>query len=105
VAFRGAVQLWAYEPFDPLWERGLRASRCRVSRGGVRPGDASPGGQPTRWWDRLHAVHVRSHVTDEALVEAELRIDLKTLGTTVVRRLLVALRRRMGSGGSCWRTS
>jgi hypothetical protein len=44
-------------------------------------------------------------VTDEALVEAELGIDLKTLSTTVVRRLLVALRRRRGSGGSCRRTS
>jgi hypothetical protein len=44
------------------------------------------------------------HMTGEALVEAQIGIDLKTLGTTVVPRMLVALRRRRGSGGSRWRT-
>ena len=43
-------------------------------------------------------------MTDEALLEAQIGIDLKTLGTTVVPRMLVALRRRRGSGGSRWRT-
>src|SRR5438128_9775404 len=31
-AFRQAVQLWADERFDALWEHGLLASRYRVSR-------------------------------------------------------------------------
>jgi hypothetical protein len=31
-AFREAVRLWANEQFEALWERGLRASRYRISR-------------------------------------------------------------------------
>jgi hypothetical protein len=30
--FREAIQLWADEQFEVLWEHGLRASRYRVSR-------------------------------------------------------------------------
>jgi hypothetical protein len=41
-------------------------------------------------------VRVHLHATDEALVEAKVGIDVKTLGTTVVRSMLVYLRREEG---------
>jgi hypothetical protein len=43
-------------------------------------------------WDQLHAVQVHSHATDEALVEVQIDVDRKTVGTTVARRMRVALR-------------
>jgi hypothetical protein len=85
-AFREAVQLWANEPFEALWERGQLCSRDRVSRGSLVQGMRHRVVNPTCCWDRLHAVQVHSHATDEALVEAQIGVDRKTLGTTVVRR-------------------
>jgi hypothetical protein len=104
-AFQEAVQRWANEPFEALWERGQLCSRDRVSRGAFVQGMRHRVVKPTYCWDRLDAVQVHSHETDEALVEAQIGIDLKRLGTTVVRRMLVALRRRRGSGRSRGRTS
>ena len=37
-------------------------------------------------------MHVHSQATDEALVEVRIDVDQKTVGTTVARRVLVALR-------------
>jgi hypothetical protein len=47
-------------------------------------------------WGQLRAVGIHPHATDEALVEAQVGVDLKTLGATVVRSMLVALRREEG---------
>jgi hypothetical protein len=96
VAFREAVQLWADEQFEDLWARGLLASRYRVSREAFIQGMRHRVIKPTCCWGRLHAVRVHPHATDEALVEAEVSVDLKTLGTTVVRSMLVYLRQEEG---------
>jgi hypothetical protein len=95
-AFREAIQLWADEQFEALWERGLLASRYRVSREVFVRGMRHRVLKPTCCWDQIHAVRVHPQGTDEALVEAQVGVDLKTLGTTVVRRMLVALRREAG---------
>jgi hypothetical protein len=52
--------------------------------------------KPTCCWDRFHAVRVHPQATDEALVEAQVGVDVKTLGTTVVRSMIVSLRREEG---------
>jgi hypothetical protein len=95
-AFREAVQLWADEQFEALWEHGLWASRYRVSREAFVHGMRHRVVKPTCCWGRLHAVRVHLHATDEALVEAQVGVDVKTLGTTVVRSMLVYLRREDG---------
>jgi hypothetical protein len=95
-AFREAVKLWADEQFEALWERGLRASRYRVSREAFVRGMRHRVVKPTCCWDRIHAVRVHLHATDEALVEAQIGIDVKTLGTTVVRSMIVSLRQEEG---------
>ena len=95
-AFREAVQLWADERFEVLWEHGLRASRYRISREVFVRGMRHRVVKPTCCWDQIHAVRVHLQATDEALVEAQVGIDVKTLGTTVVRSMLVSLRREEG---------
>jgi hypothetical protein len=95
-AFRDAVQLWADEPFEVLWARGLLSSRARVSREVCVRGMRHRVIKPTCCWDRFHAVRVLPQATDEALVEAQVGVDVKTLGTTVVRSMLVSLRREEG---------
>jgi hypothetical protein len=94
--FREAVQLWADEQFDALWERGLLSSRDRIPREAFVRGMRHRVVKPTCCWGRLRAVRVLSQATDEALVEAQVGVDLKTLGTTVVRSMLVYLRREEG---------
>jgi hypothetical protein len=95
-AFREAIQLWADAQFEVLWERGLRASRYRVSREAFVQGMRHRVVKPTCCWDQIYAVWVHLHATDEALVEAKVGIDMKTLGTTVVRCMIVYLRREEG---------
>jgi hypothetical protein len=95
-AFREAVQLWADEQFEVLWERGLLSSRYRVSREAFVRGMRHRVLKPTCCWGQLRAVRVHPLATDEALVEAQVGVDVKTLGTTVVRSMLVALRREEG---------
>jgi hypothetical protein len=96
VAFREAVQLWADERFEALWERGLRASRARISREVFVRGMRHRVVKPTCCWDQIHAVWVHPQATDEAFVEAQVGIAVKTLGTTIVRSMLVSLRRDEG---------
>ena len=95
-AFRQAVQLWADEQFEVLWEHGLLASRYRVSREAFVRGMRHRVVKPTCCWGRIRAVRVHLHATDEALVEAQVGVDVKTLGTTVVRSMIVYLRREEG---------
>jgi hypothetical protein len=95
-AFRGAVQLWANEQFEALWEHGLRASRYRISREVFVRGMRHRVLKPTCCWDQIHAVQVHLQATDEALVEAQVGVDVKTLGTTVRRRMIVYLRQEEG---------
>jgi hypothetical protein len=96
VAFREAVQLWADEQFEALWEHGLRASRYRVSREAFVRGMRHRVVKPTCCWGRLRAVQVHLYATDEALVEAQVGVDVKTLGTTVMRSMMVYLRQEEG---------
>jgi hypothetical protein len=95
-AFREAVQLWADEQFEVLWARGLLSSRYRVSREVFVRGMRHRVLKPTCCWGQLRGVRVHPLATDEALVEAQVGVDVKTLGTTVVRSMLVALRREEG---------
>jgi hypothetical protein len=95
-AFREAFQLWADEQYETLWERGLLASRYRLSREAFVRGMRHRVIKPTCCWGRLRAVRVHRHATDEALVEAQVGVDVKTLGTTVVRSMSVSLRREEG---------
>jgi hypothetical protein len=95
-AFREAIQLWADEQFEVLWERGLRASRSRVSREAFVRGMRHRVVKPTCCWDQIHAVRVHLQAIDEALVEAKVGINVKTLGTTVVRSMIVYLRQEAG---------
>jgi hypothetical protein len=52
--------------------------------------------KPTGCWGQLHTVQVHLQTAEEALVEAQIGVDVKTLGTTVVRSMLVSLRREEG---------
>jgi hypothetical protein len=61
-----------------------RASRYRVSREVFVRGMRHRVLKPTCCWDQIHAVRVHLQATDEALVEAQVGVDVKTLGTTVV---------------------
>ena len=94
--FREAVQLWANEQFEALWERGLRASRYRVSREVFVRGMRHRVVKPTCCWDQIHGVRVYLQAADEALVEAQIGVDVKTLGTTVRRSMIVYLRQEEG---------
>jgi hypothetical protein len=95
-AFREAVQLWANEQFEVLWEHGLRASRYRVSREVFVRGMRHRVLKPTCCWDQIHGVRVHLQATDGALVEAQIGVDVKTLGTTVRRSMIVYLRKEEG---------
>jgi hypothetical protein len=95
-AFREALQLWADERFEALWERGLLASRYRVSREAFVRHMRHRVVKPTCCWGQLRTVQVHLQTAEEALVEAQLGVDVKTLGTTVMRRMLVYLRREEG---------
>jgi hypothetical protein len=90
-AFREALQLWADEQFEVLWARGLLSSRYRVSREAFVRAMRHRVIKPTCCWGRLRAVRVHPQATDGALVEAQVGVDVKTLGTTVVRSMLVSL--------------
>jgi hypothetical protein len=93
---REALQLWADERFEVLWEQGVLASRYRISREAFVWGMRHRVVKPTCCWGRFRVVRVHLHATDEALVEAQVGIDVKTLGTTVVRSMIVSLRREQG---------
>jgi hypothetical protein len=95
-AFREAVQLWADEQFEALWEHGLRASRYRISREAFVRGMRHWVVKPTCCWEQIHAVQVYFHTTDEAVIEAQVGIDVKSLGTTVRRCMIVYLRQEEG---------
>jgi hypothetical protein len=95
-AFREAVQLWANEQFEALWEHGLRASRYRISREVFVRGMRHRVLKPTCCWDQIHGVRVHLQATDEAFVEAQIGVDMKTLGTTVRRSMIVYLRKEEG---------
>jgi hypothetical protein len=95
-AFREAIQLWADGQFEALWEHGLWSSRYRVSREAFVRGMRHRVVKPTCCWGRIRAVRVHLHATDEALVEAQVGVDVKTLGTAVVRSMVVYLRREQG---------
>jgi hypothetical protein len=95
-AFREAVQLWADEQFESLWERGRLSSRYRVSREAFVQAMRHRLVKPTCCWGRIRTVRVHPQAPDEALVEAQIGVDVKTLGTTVVRSMLVSLRREEG---------
>jgi hypothetical protein len=96
MVFREALQLWADERFEVLWAQGLLTSRYRISREAFVWEMRHRVVKPTCCWGRLPVVRVHLHGTDEALVEALVGVDVKTLGTTVVRSMLVALRREAG---------
>jgi hypothetical protein len=96
LAFREAVQLWADERFEALWERGLRASRYRVPREVFVRGMRHRVVTPTCCWGQLRDVRVHPRTEGEALVEAQVGVDVKTLGTTVMRSMIVYLRREEG---------
>jgi hypothetical protein len=91
-AFREAVQLCADEQFEALSERGLRAGRDRVSREAFVRGMRHRIIKPTYSWGRLRAVQAHLCTTDEALVG----VDVKSLGTTVMRSMMVYLRQEEG---------
>jgi hypothetical protein len=92
-AFREAFQLWAHERFEALWERGTLTSRYRVSRETFVHGMGHRMVKPTCCWGQLHSVQVHFQTAEEALVEAQVGVDVKTLGTTVMRSMFVYLRR------------
>jgi hypothetical protein len=94
--FRQAIQLWADERFEALWEHGLRASRYRISREVFVRGMRHRVVKPTCCWDQIHTVRVHLQATDEAFVEAQVGVDVKTLGTTVRRGMIVYLRQEEG---------
>ena len=52
--------------------------------------------KPTCCWGQLRTVQVHLETTEEALVEAQVGGDVKTLGTTEVRSITVYLRREEG---------
>ena len=95
-AFREAFQLWANERFEALWERGMLASRYRVSREEFVRGMRHRVVKPTCCWGQLRSVQVDLLTAEEALVEAQVGVDVKTLGTTEVRSMTVYLRREEG---------
>jgi hypothetical protein len=94
--FREALQLWADEQFEALWERGMLPNRYRVSLEAFVRGTRHRVLKPTCCWGRLHAVQVHPQAADGVLVEAQVGVGLKTLGTTVVRSMIVSLRREQG---------
>jgi hypothetical protein len=74
----------------------LLASRYRVSREAFVRGMRHRVVKPTCCWGQLRDVRVHHWGTEEALAEAQVGVDVKTLGTTVVRSMVVYLRREEG---------
>jgi hypothetical protein len=52
--------------------------------------------KPTCCWGQLRTVQVHLRTAEEAIVEAQVGIDVKTLATTTVRSMLVYLQREEG---------
>lgn len=100
-AFREALQLWADERFEALWERGLLASRYRVSREVFARWMRHRVVKPACCWDQLRDVRVYFQGAKEAIIEAQVGVDVRTLGTTAVQSMLVYLRREEGD----WRVA
>jgi hypothetical protein len=100
-AFRQAVQLWAKGQFDALWTRGLLESRYHVSREAFIRWMRQRVITPTCCWGQIRAAMVHLLSPEDALVEATLGVDVKTLGTTVERTTLFHLRREEGE----WRVA
>jgi hypothetical protein len=94
--FREAFQLWADERFEALWDRGLLASRYRVSRETFVRWMRHRVVKPTCCWGQLGSVRVHLQAAEEAMVEAQVGLDVKTLATTVVRSMVVYLRQEEG---------
>jgi len=101
VAFRDAIRLWADERFEALWESGLLTSRYRVPREAFVHVMRLRVVKPTCCGDQLRTVRVNFKTAEEAIVEAQVGLDVRTLGTTVVRSMLVYLRREEGG----WRVA
>jgi hypothetical protein len=95
-SFRQAIQLWADERFEALWEHGQLENRYRVSREAFARWMRHRVVKPTCCWGQIRGVRVYLQAAEEALVEAQVGFDVKTLGTTVVRSLFVYLRREEG---------
>jgi hypothetical protein len=100
-AFREAMQLWADERFEALWQRGLLASRHRVPPDVFARWMRHRVVKPTCCWGQFREVRVHFQGTTEAIIEAQVGVDVRTLGTTVVRSMLVYLRREEGD----WRVA
>jgi hypothetical protein len=100
-AFCQAVQLWVKGRFGALWARGLLERRYQVSKDAFIRWMWQRGVTPTCCWGQIREVTVHLLSREDALVEATLGIDKKTLGTTVERTLLFHLRREEGE----WRVA
>jgi hypothetical protein len=100
-AFRQDVQLWAEGQFDALWARGLLESRYQVSKEAFIRWMRQRTITPTCCWGQIRAATVHLRRPEDALVEATLGVDVKTLGTTVERTVLFHLRREEGE----WRVA
>jgi hypothetical protein len=100
-AFRQAIQLWAEGQFDALWARGLLESRYQMSKEAFVRWMQQRVVTPTCCWRQIRAATVHLLSPEEALVEATLGVDVKTLGTTVERTALIHLRREEGE----WRVA
>ena len=96
VVFRKAVELWADERFDALWACGLLASRYQMSREVFTRWMRHRVVKPTCCWGQLRDVRIHFQGAEEAIVEAQVGVDVKTLGTTLVRSMFVYLRREEG---------
>jgi hypothetical protein len=101
VAFREAIQLWTDERFESLWAHGLLTSRLRIAPEVFARAMRQRVVKPSCCWGQLRGVQVRFISASEAVVEAQIGVDLKTLGTAVLRSILVYLRREEGE----WRVS
>lgn len=99
--FRQAVQLWAKGQFEALWARGLLESRYHVSREAFIRWMRQRAITPTCCWGQIRAATVHLLSPEDALVEATLGVDVKTLGTTVERTMLFHLRLEEGE----WRVA
>jgi hypothetical protein len=100
-AFRQAVQLWAKGQFDALWARGLLESRYQVSKEAFIRWMRQRTITPTCCWGQIRAATVHLRHPEDALVEATLGVDVKTLGATVERTVLFHLRWEEGE----WRVA
>lgn len=100
-AFRQAVQLWAKGQFDALWARGLLESRYQVSKEAFIRWMRQRTITPTCCWGQIRAATVHLRRPEDALVEATLGVDVKTLGATVERTVLFHLRWEEGE----WRVA